>query len=171
MPSYSEIMRLTGLRSKNAVFKFVKKMQEEGLVEKDKSGRLVPGSAFGAVNVLGSIKAGFPSGADEAILDTLSLDDFLISNKSATYLLEVSGDSMVGAGIMPGDRVLAERGKVAKNGSIVIAEVDGEWTIKYLRKQGSKVWLEPANKKYHSIYPSGELNIAAVVTGVIRRYF
>jgi hypothetical protein len=60
---------------------------------------------------------------------------------------------MIDAGIIEGDMVLVERGKQPKPGQIVIADVDGETTIKYFRKKGDKVWLEPANKKYKPIIP------------------
>ena len=78
-------------------------------------------------------------------------------------MLEVDGDSMIDAHIEKGDMVLVERTTVAKDGQIVIAEVDGEFTMKYFRKEGSKVWLEPANKNYKPIYPEHSLNINAVV--------
>ncbi|MDP3795285.1 MAG: S24 family peptidase, partial [bacterium] len=93
-----------------------------------------------------------------------------IRNREATYVLVVSGDSMKDAGIMPGDMVLVERGSPARNGDIVIAEVDGQWTLKYLRKRGAKVYLEPANKRYRPIFPRQELKVAAVAKAVIRRY-
>jgi repressor LexA len=72
--------------------------------------------------------------------------------------------------IAPGDLVIAERTNIARDGDIVIAEVDGDWTMKYFRQKMSRVWLEPANKKFKPIYPTEELKIAAVVKGVIRRY-
>jgi repressor LexA len=66
--------------------------------------------------------------------------------------------------------VLVDRSVSAVNNDIVIAEVDGAWTIKYLRKKGNKVYLQAANKKYKDIYPVSELKIAAVVKAVIRKY-
>src|SRR5205085_2661276 len=126
---------------------------------------------FGEVPVLGLVEAGFPTAAEEELTDTMSLDEYLIENKEATYLLEVKGDSMVEAGIQEGDLVIAERiGREPKIGEIVIAEVDGGWTMKYFRKTGGKVWLEPANKNYKAIYPENDLKVAAVVKGVVRKY-
>jgi repressor LexA len=66
--------------------------------------------------------------------------------------------------------VLVEKTNQAKDGDIIIAEVDGEFTMKYFRKNGAKVWLEPANKNYKPIYPTHSLNINAVVKAVIRKY-
>jgi repressor LexA len=170
MPSYSEILRETGLKSKNAAFKLVGKLIDAGFLAKDSSGRLLPSSLFNEVKILGLVEAGIPALAEQQQLDTVTLDDFLIRNRKETYMLEVSGESMIDAGILPRDLVLVERGKTPKLGDIVIAQVDGNWTIKYLRKKGNKLYLEPANKKFKPIFPKHELLIAAVVQAVIRKY-
>ena len=170
MPSYAEIMKLLGFKSKNAVYKLVNKLIEQGIVRKDSTGRLIPNVALGEVQVLGLVEAGFPTNAEETVLDTMNIDDYLIERKGATYMLEVKGESMIDAGIQEGDLVVAERGKEPKVGDIVIAEVDGGWTLKYYRKTNGKVWLEPANKHFKPIYPTETLNIAAVVKGVVRKY-
>ncbi|MEJ2697259.1 MAG: transcriptional repressor LexA [Candidatus Sulfobium sp.] len=170
MPSFSEIGEMAGFRSKNAVFKLVSKLEDRGVRARDAKGRLVPGSIASSVKILGTVEAGFPSPAEEELVDTLSLDDLLIQNREATFLLKVSGDSMSGAGILPGDMVLIDKGQTPKSGDIVIAEVDGEWTMKYLRKRGESVALIPANPNYKPIKPKNELKIAGVVTAVVRKY-
>ena len=170
MPSYSEIADLIGLRSKNAVFKFIGRLEALKVLERDDKGKLIPLALANPVRVLGTVEAGFPSPAEEELVDTLSLDDLLIQNREATFLLKVSGDSMTGAGIMPGDMVIVDKGQTAKSGDIVIAQVDGEWTMKYLRKRGDTVTLVPANPKYQPIRPRNELKIAGVVTAVVRKY-
>ena len=170
MPSYSEAMRLLDFKSKNSVFKLVDKLEREGFLSKDSKGKLLPQNMFFQLKILGSVEAGFPSPAEEELSDTITLDEYLIDNKDATFILKVSGESMKDAGIIQGDMVIVERKITPKNGDIVIAEVDGEWTIKYFRKIGSKVYLEPANKKYRSIYPKEELKIAAIVKAVVRKY-
>ena len=161
---------LTGIRSKGAVSKFINKLIQNNVLEKDEKGKLIPGSIAAAARVLGTVEAGFPSPAEEELADTMSLDDFLIQNPQSTFLLKVSGDSMSGAGILPGDMVIVDKGQSPKSGDIVIAEVDGEWTMKYLRKRGSDVALIPANPKYKPIRPKKELKIAGVVTAVVRKY-
>lgn len=170
MPSFSEIGEMVGLRSKNAVYKLVKKLERLKVLEKDPKGRLIPGSIAYPVKMLGTVEAGFPSPAEEELTDTLSLDELLIQNREATFLLKVSGDSMSVAGILPGDMVLVDRGQAPKSGDIVIAEVDGEWTMKYMRKRGESITLVPANPKYQPIKPKKELKIAGVVTAVVRKY-
>ncbi len=170
MPSYKEIMDILGFKSKNSVFKLVNKLIACDFLEKDKKGKLIPKNLYGNLRVLGVVEAGFPSPAEEELADTMTLDEYLISNKESTYMLKVSGDSMKDAGIMNGDMVLADRGITASDGDIVIAEVDNQWTMKYLRKNGNSIYLEPANKKFSRIYPTEELKIAAVVKAVIRKY-
>jgi SOS regulatory protein LexA len=170
MPSFSEIGEMAGFSSKNAVFKLINKLERLKILARDKKGRLIPVSIASSVRVLGTVEAGFPSPAEEELVDTLSLDELLIQNREATFLLKVSGDSMSGAGILPGDMVIVDRGQTPKSGDIVIAEVDGQWTMKYLRKRGSAVTLIPANPKYKPIEPKNELKIAGVVTAVVRKY-
>ena len=170
MPSYSEIAGLVGFKSKNAVYKLVGKLVEQGVVAKDAKGRLIPKRLEAEIPVLGVVEAGWPSPAEEELLDTMTLDAYLIRNKEATYMLQVKGDSMIEAGILPGDQVLVERGVEPKNGDIVIAGVDGSWTMKYFRKRGNKVTLTPGNPKYKTITPKHELRVAAVVKAVIRKY-
>jgi repressor LexA len=170
MPTYSEMLKLFGFKSKNAVFRVVEKLIDAGLVAKDHLGRLVPSSSFGEIQMAGLVTAGLPATVEEELLDRVNLDDLLIEKKATTYMLEVDGDSMIDAHIEKGDMVLVERANQAKDGQIVIAEIDGEFTMKYFRKEGNKVWLEPANKKYKPIYPEHSLNINAVLKAVIRKY-
>jgi SOS regulatory protein LexA len=170
MPSYREIGAVTGLRSTNAVFKLVNKMIRQGLLAKDARGRLIPKQRLGELRFVGLVEAGFPSPADDELFETMNLEGYLIRKPEATYLLRVRGDSMVDAGILPGDLVLVERGAEPHDGDIVIAQIDGEWTLKYFRRNGGKVYLQPANGRYQPFYAKEELKIAAVVTAVIRKY-
>jgi repressor LexA len=173
MPSYSELMVVVGFRSKNAAYKLVQRMIAQEWLEKDAAGKLVPGPLFHAVPMLGTVTAGFPSPAEEELADTMSFDEFLMTNvkhQEATYILKVNGESMIEAGILPGDMLLVERGTEPRDGDIVIAQVDREWTMKYFRRRGRAVFLEAANKDFKPIYPTEELKIAAVVRAVIRKY-
>ena len=120
--------------------------------------------------LLGQIQAGFPSPAEEELSDTMSFDEYLIDNKEASYILKVKGDSMIDAGICEGDMVIVERTTNAKPGNIVIAEVDGEWTMKYLRERAGSYYLQAANKKYKPIVPEEGLKVVAIVKAVVRKY-
>lgn len=170
MPGYKELMELTGFRSKNAVFKFIEKLVEDRVVAKDPQGRLTPKNIREGVRLLGLVEAGFPSAAEEELLDVMDFDEYLVPNKESSYILKVKGDSMIDAGICPGDMVVVERRQTYKPGQIVVAMVDNEFTMKYLRKKDGKYFLEPANEKYKPIYPSENFRVEALVTAVVRKY-
>jgi SOS regulatory protein LexA len=170
-PSYAEMADLFGYKSKNAVYGPVKKLMHYGYLEKSSNGRVVLTSkVVGTIKLLGSVQAGFPSPAEEELVDTINLDQYLVARPEATYLLTVSGDSMIEAGIHPGDLVLVEKGGVPKNNDIVIAQVDGEWTMKYFGKDRTGVFLDPANSKYTRIRPERSLAIGGIVKAVVRKY-
>jgi len=170
MPTYSEITALMDFRSKNAAYYLVKQLIAQNMLRKDKTGRLIPNKLYGEIPFVGLVEAGFPSPAEDELADTMSLDDYLIENKEATFLMRAKGESMVDAGIVDGDMLLVERTDKAKPGEIVIALVDGERTVKYLRERSGRYYLEPANKKFKPIIPENELVIEAVVKAVVRKY-
>jgi len=122
------------------------------------------------VRLLGFVNAGFPSPAEEETVDLISIDEYLISNPHATFLLKVDGDSMLDAGIQPGDLVLIQKGLTPRQGDIVVACVDNQWTLKYFEKHKGKIILRAANRKYPPIEPRQELVIAGVVIANIRKY-
>ena len=177
MPVYTEIMKLLNFKSKNAVAKVIDKLVNEGVLDKDSSGHIIPNKLIGEIQLLGLVEAGFPTVAEEIDLDMINIDDYLIKDKDSSYMLEVKGESMIDAGIHEGDMVIAEKvsaegkgKKEVRDGDIVIALVDGGWTMKYYRNRLGKIYLEPANKNFNNIYPENELEIAAIVKGVIRKY-
>jgi len=170
MPSYAEMLGLLEVKSKSVIHFWVGRLIAEGLLEKDGKGRLRMTRRALAIPLAGAVQAGFPSPEEEALCDVMSLDEYLVNRPETSFLLQVTGDSMIHAGILAGDLVVIEKGREPKNGDIVIAEVDGEWTIKYFRKQGKAVYLEAANPKYPAIRPKAELRLGGVVTAAIRKY-
>jgi SOS-response transcriptional repressor LexA len=120
--------------------------------------------------IAGLIIAGFPSPAEEELRDVISFDDYLVPRPLSSFILHVSGDSMTGAGIMPGDLVIVEKGRVPKNGDIVIAEIDGDWTMKYFNKDKGHITLEAANPSYPSFSPRMELRLIGIVTACVRKF-
>ncbi len=176
VPGYKEFQSITGFKSKNAVFKLINKLIDDGIFEKDNSGKLSLQQIYGEIPMLGIVEAGIPTSVDAKgavdISDSTSLEYLLLTGvKGQTFLLEVKGDSMIDAHIAEGDMVLVERTDHPKLGDIVVAFVDGGWTMKYYRKDKKGViFLEPANKKYGPIYPEYELDIKAVVRAVIRKF-
>jgi SOS regulatory protein LexA len=170
-PSYAEMAELFGYKSKNAVYGPVNKLLELGYLDKGSDNRLqFTTKITGSTKLLGSVQAGFPSPAEEELVDTINLDQYLVRRPEATYLLTVSGESMIEAGIHPGDLVLVEKGGVPKQNDIVIAQIDGEWTMKYFGKDPSGVFLDPANSKYTRMRPERSLSIGGIVKAVVRKY-
>lgn len=170
MPSYSEVTYIYGFKSKNAAFNLVQGFINQGLLSKDSAGKLLPLNTKNNISVLGSIQAGFPGAGEEVIHQAMSLDDWMIQDPNASYLLMVEGDSMIDAGIQKGDYVVVEMTKSFKAGMIVVAEIDGDWTLKYLRVKNGKQYLEAANKDYPDLFPENELILHARVVGVVRKY-
>jgi len=170
MPTYSEMLPLLGVKAKSAAGYWTKKLLDKGTLEKDAKGFLKPARLSFNLPLVGNVAAGFPSPAEEELRDTISFDEYLVNNPSASFVLSVTGDSMIGEGIKEKDLVIVERGREPKNGDIILAEVDGHWTMKYFRKRGKKITLEAANPKYPPISPREELRIAGVITAVVRKY-
>ncbi|MGA2554454.1 MAG: S24 family peptidase, partial [Smithella sp.] len=124
-----------------------------------------------ALKLAGEVCAGYPSPAEEELRDIISFDEYLIRNPETSFLLSVTGDSMIEAGIREKDLVIVEKNKEPQNGDIILAEVDGNWTMKYFRRRGKMVTLEAANSKYSPIIPRADLRIAGVITAVVRKYY
>src|SRR5215510_5679474 len=97
----SELVVLTGLCSTHAVCTLVERFVDHVLLAQEATSRLLPGSLVTGLPVLGTVAAGFPSPAEEELTDTMSLDEYLIRNRDATYVLKVHGTSMREAGILP----------------------------------------------------------------------
>ncbi|OFX14111.1 MAG: DNA polymerase V [Alphaproteobacteria bacterium RIFOXYD12_FULL_60_8] len=117
------------------------------------------------------VEAGFPSPAEDFVEGRLDLNAYLIHRPAATFLLRVSGESMKGAGLYPGDVVTVDRSLAPRNGSIVIAALNGELTVKTLRWTAGGGVLKAANPAFPD-FPLGEdveTVIWGVVTGLVRR--
>jgi DNA polymerase V len=118
------------------------------------------------------ISAGFPSPACDYMEDGLDLNSHLVKNKTSSFYFEVEGDSMINAGIFPGDKVLVDRSVDPKHGHIVIAVIDNEYTLKRLYKWRGVLELRPENSAYQPIRlkDAEELRVWGVVTAVIRKF-
>jgi len=117
------------------------------------------------------ISAGFPSPADDFKEVRISLDNELVTNKEATFYARVSGDSMIGAGLDDGDLLVIDRSLNPENGKIAVCLVDGEFTVKRIKKEKDKLYLIPENKKYKriEIKEENELIIWGMVKYVIKK--
>ena len=115
------------------------------------------------------VRAGFPSPAEDYLERNLDLNEHLIQHPAATFLVRADGDSMLGAGIHKGDILIVDRSLEASSGKIVIAVLNGEFTVKRLRIDQERLFLEPENPRYKAIEidPSWDFQIWGVVTCVI----
>ena len=125
----------------------------------------------GAPLMAGSVIAGFPSPAEQYVERPLDLNELLVARPAATYFVRAQGDSMSGAGVQDGDLLVVDRSLEPEDGSMVIACVDGEFTVKTYRQNRGGVRLEAANPAYPPIRFSGEmeLRVFGVVTAVVHR--
>ena len=177
-PSLADLALAFGVRSKNAVAKVVNVLAREKQIEKDPKGRIkilerkVVHEAAPPLTLplFGPISAGFAAPVEEQAEETVSLDQYLIRNRASTFLLRVRGDSMIDAGIHEGDLVLVERGAVPRLDEIVVGVLDGEYTLKRLKRENGQYFFQAENKAYPKLLPREELQVAGVVRGGIRQY-
>jgi DNA polymerase V len=124
--------------------------------------------------VQGTIRAGFPSPADDFSVKRHDLNELLITHPSATFFWRVRGTSMLGAGIADGDILVVNRALVPHHGDVVVAEVDNDFTVKYLHKRAGRVKLRAADPTFPDIVfddaESQRLVIVGVVTSTIKRF-
>ena len=169
LPTFREIMQIFNYSSNASATYLVNKLVQAGLLGKDEKGNLVPDKLF-AVPLLGAIRAGYPTPAYQYQDRFVDFFTYLHSFPEDTFALEVKGDSMIDAGINEGDIAIIEKGKGPHVGDIVAALIDGEVTLKVLKKEHGKYFLAPANKKYTELYPLTSLTVDGVVINIIRKY-
>lgn len=171
MPGYNEMLDLFGYRSKNSVFNALRVLEEQGYIVKESAGKIAPTAKLaGAIRLLGSVQAGIPIEAQQLEGEAVVLDQFLAPHPENTFMLAVHGDSMIDAGIHEGDYVLVEAAAEPHAHDIVVASVDGEWTLKYFTRDASGPLLVAANRSYFPIRAKHTLHVAGVVRAVVRRY-
>ena len=170
LPSMAKIAELLGFSSTGGVFELVGRLKASGYLTQGTDRRLTPAEKFFERPVLGQIRAGMPERVEE-VPTGINIDSQLVRLPTRTSLLRVRGDSMCDAGILDGDTVVVERGAPAKAGDIVVAIVDGDFTVKCLDiDKSGKFFLRAANANYPAIYANGSLEIYGLVVGQFRRY-
>jgi repressor LexA len=171
LPTYEEICHLFHFKSKNASFYLVNKLIDAGILEKDKKGKLSPKKLF-HIPQLGIIHAGHPVAANSLSDNSIDLYQYILDLPGQIFSLIVKGDSMIEEGITDGDIVIVEKGREPRNGDVVAACLNNEWTVKYFKKNNFEVLLVPANPDYPIIHAKGKdsLFIGGVVISVIRKY-
>ncbi|MDT8377059.1 MAG: S24 family peptidase [Mariprofundaceae bacterium] len=168
IPSYAGLGDMLGLSKQGAV-KLAGRLLLRGWLKRGPGGRLVPGGAFFERPLVGAAAAGFASPAEELMGDAITIDEYLVEHPSSTVLVEVRGDSMINAGIHDGDMLVVERCSSVNSGKIVVAIVDGDFTIKYLQRDRHGYYLQPANDQFSIIRPQGSLEIYGEVVGQFRK--
>ncbi len=185
-PSVREIGEAVGLKSPSTVHFHIKHLEELGYISKSgRKGRALtlteraaPAAAApapaqeaeipsGRVPVLGDVAAGSPILAQECIDDYISFDTQ--GRDGEFFALRVRGESMLNAGILPGDLVVVHRQPTAQNGEIVVALLEDEATVKRLSRRGGEVWLLPENENYSPI-DGRYASILGKVAAVLRTY-
>ena len=171
-PSVREIGEAVGLKSPSTVHFHLKHLEEAGVIEKGAGkGRAIaltaPEVPEDRVPIVGNVAAGSPILAQECIEDYLIFDT---GGRSGEYFaLRVRGESMLNAGILPGDLVIVHRQATCSNGEIVVAMIEDEATVKRFSKQNGHIWLLPENEAYSPI-DGTYAQILGKVSAVVRRY-
>lgn len=170
LPSYDVICQDLGFKSKNSIWQYFQKLIDENLICSRNNRYFLSGELFGINFYRDGVRAGFPTQTEDNPVEKINLEDLLIDKLDDTFSVRVAGDSMIDAGIYEDDLVIVNTRKPASNGDIVVARVDGDYTMKYYYKTNGEVRLEPANANYPTIKPEHELVIVGVVTGLVRTF-
>ena len=171
-PSVREIGEAVGLKSPSTVHFHLKHLEEAGVIEKGAGkGRAItltePAVPEDRVPIVGNVAAGSPILAEECIEDYLTFDTG--GREGEYFALRVRGESMLNAGILPGDFVVVHQQPTAYNGEIVVSLLGDEATVKRLSRRNGQVWLLPENENYQPI-DGREATLLGKVTAVIRQY-
>jgi len=171
-PTVREIAGHFNFSSTGTVRDYLKALVKKGYIRvaahKSRAIELVREALF-SVPILGKVQAGLPTLAVEEIEGYLNLDSLVFSDDD-TFALRVRGDSMKGAGILSNDLVLVRKQSMAQTGETIVALIEDEATVKYLRRRGDEYYLEPANEEYSPILVDERVSIIGKVISVVRRF-
>ncbi|MDE7246229.1 MAG: transcriptional repressor LexA [Oscillospiraceae bacterium] len=170
-PSVREICQAVGLKSPSTVHFHLKRLQEQGLIEKgDFKGRAIvlkQQHPKNRIPIVGNVAAGMPILAVECIEDYMTFD--CGGQEEEYFALRVRGESMINAGILPDDLVVVHQQHTAATGEIVVALLDDEATVKRLSRKNGEIWLLPENERYQPI-DGTNAEVLGKVTAVVRQY-
>ena len=190
-PSFEEMMKKVGLKSKSGIHRLISALEERGFIKKlpfkaraieilkvPETKKKSSDDKVKEINdhvvelpLVGRIAAGLPIEAIEASENTLCVPKVL-TRGSDSFVLEVKGDSMINAGINDGDLAIIRKQNTANNGDIAVALTnENEATLKRFRKRGDTIALEAANEAFETrIYSAGQISIQGILIGLIRQY-
>ena len=167
-PSVREIGAAVGLRSTASVSYHLQQLQQKGLLQapnsKGKKRAIVTSVRPGQIPIVGVVTAGVPILAIENQEGTMAWD-----GDPSCFALRVRGESMIGAGILDGDRVIVRPQQTANDGQIVVARIGDEATVKRLSRRNGEIWLLPENPAFPPIDGS-EAEIIGIVKALCREY-
>jgi SOS regulatory protein LexA len=169
LPSIRQIAKDLEYKYHNSVQNYLEALMFSGMVKKIDSFLYLDKKMFGLKLFDSRIPAGLPATAEDSY-EVFDFENYMHANEERSFMLRVSGDSMIDAGIYDGDLIIVDTKIPATHGLIVVAIIDGGYTVKYLRKKGSTNYLKAANPNYKDIYPENEFKIVGVVTGSIRKF-
>ncbi len=180
-PTLREMRERFKVSSDNSILKHLKGLETKGYIKKDDTARGIAlldrvreqlSSSVVQVPLVGMIPAGGPVLTEEYVDEWIGIEGGLIRDLKESFMVRVTGESMIDAGIFEGDLVVASMKAEPKNGDIVVALIDGGNTLKRFVKKGSKAFLRAENRSYSDpeIVPVEELVVQGVVTGLIRTY-
>ena len=174
-PSVREIGERVGLSSSSTIHAHLKALEKRGLISRDPTKpRALRSEVGGAVRdamvvpIVGKVAAGLPITASENIEGEFVLPAAFVPKASDAFMLRVQGDSMIDAAILDGDLIVVRPQKIAQNGEVVVAMMDGEATVKRFYREEGRVRLQPENKEMAPIYAS-DVEIIGRVEAVVRR--
>ncbi len=176
MPTDREIAQIMGFKSKTSAQKLKMKLVQARKFRRDSKGRLsAPSPLEFPITMVAHIPAGrvtgFATDAEQEMLASYTLTDLLSVNLISARLFRVQGDSMINAGIHEGDVLIVEESEKAKHGDVVIADIDGEYMVKYYQiDKSGKPYLEAANPEIKPLYPKNYLNVYAQVKKCIKSF-
>ena len=169
LPSIRQIASDLNFKYHNSVQHYLEALMFGGLVKKIDSFLYLDKKLFGLKIYDSRIPAGNPQLAEDSY-EIFDFENYMRVDNERCFILRVSGDSMIDAGIYDGDLITVDTKIQPTHGLIVVAIIDGGYTVKYLRKKGNRHYLRAANPKYKDIYPETEFKIVGVVTGSIRKF-
>jgi len=170
LPSIRQIAEDLKFKYHNSVQHYLEVLMFQDIVKKIDNFLYLDKKLFGLKIFDCKVLAGLPQEAMGDSHEIFDFEDFMKLDNERCFMLRVSGDSMTSAGIFDGDLITVDTKIRPTHGLIVVAIVDGAYTVKYLRRKGDKYYLKAANPKYTDIYPESEFKIVGVVTGSVRKF-
>ncbi|MBI2995151.1 MAG: LexA family transcriptional regulator [Candidatus Melainabacteria bacterium] len=169
LPSMRQIAEDLNFKFHNSVQHYLETLMFSGVVKKIDNFLFLDKKLFCLKIYDSRIPAGHPALAEESY-EIFDFENYMRADNERTFMLKVAGDSMTLAGIYDGDLILVDKKIQPTHGLIVVALIDGGYTVKYLRRKAGKFYLKSANPAYKDIYPESEFKIVGVVTGSVRKF-